>query len=68
MAPNDLESLELISEKPGLSVKCGNVGSRKLLSGFFLRLSGFSESIDRLYGVQEVAGSNPVAPTLQGLA
>src|SRR5262249_40868033 len=63
MAGNTLENLELTWNRAGLPVKYGKRGSHKVLDGFALRFWPNSRPSDRQYGVQEVAGSNPVAPT-----
>jgi hypothetical protein len=64
MAGNTLESLEPRWKIGQLPVKYGKCGSRKMLDGFTLRLEPHFPPTDVLNGVQEVAGSNPVAPTL----
>ena len=65
MAGNNLENLESNWKTGRIAVKCGMYGSHKLLDGIVLRFEPFSELPDVLNGVQEVAGSNPVAPTMQ---
>src|SRR5215468_6012795 len=67
MAGNTLENLERRLKISQLPVKYGKCGSRKMLDGFILRLEPLFPPKDFLNGVQEVAGSNPVAPTFARL-
>jgi hypothetical protein len=64
MAGNTLENLDWPLSSAQLPVKCGMCGSRKMLDGFPLRFQPLFKLSVVVNGVQEVAGSNPVAPTI----